>query len=234
MGQICATHAPPHPHLKDMRTNTVKKYYRLRYSCDTYNSNIRIYDQAGKLVGKCRIEGDTNDCEDFSAHTAFTFSKKVLDIWSCRYGFNCIAKDSLGLFRSYEIQVEGSVCKDNQRKLSEEGKILSWSPMNMDVFMNIPYPLNLKTFQGMYSPPISSHLMKLITINFYYTVKTMLPISTDSGYSRDGASPYMTWGGIKSMTKARPGLETITAALPFLQMSMFILLKSNSLMALKK
>ncbi len=92
--------------------------YRLRYACDQRNSVIRIFDERGEPVTHCLVIDGVKDCNDFEAYSNFTFSPDLLDIWSCKRGFNCEAKDRLGLWRSYEINASGSECRDKVRELS--------------------------------------------------------------------------------------------------------------------
>ena len=92
--------------------------YRLRYACDNRNSVIRIYDERGNPVTHCIVKDGVKDCNDFEAYTNFTFSPDLLNVWSCKRGFNCVAKDRLGLFRSFKINATGSACTDKVRELS--------------------------------------------------------------------------------------------------------------------
>lgn len=101
--------------------------YRLRYACDPRNSVIRIFDERGAPVTQCLVIDGVKDCNDFEAYSNFTFSPDLLDIWSCKRGFNCVAKDRLGLFRSYDINASGSECRDKVRELSINSEFVRYS-----------------------------------------------------------------------------------------------------------
>lgn len=114
---LCETCLSP-PTFKRFEDKTGRVLYRLRYACDTESSFIKIYSDVGNQIAHCIVGPETHDCEDFEEYTDFAFTKNLLDIWSCKDGFNCPAKDSLGLFRQYDIVVSGSECVDKVRQLS--------------------------------------------------------------------------------------------------------------------
>ncbi len=100
--------------------------YRLRYAYDDNSSFIMIYNESGTSIAHCFIDEEINDCNDFEAYTDFTFTSNLMNIWSCKNGFNCVAKDSLGLFRAYEIFASGSECQDKTRELSVDAPFESY------------------------------------------------------------------------------------------------------------
>lgn len=122
---LCNTCLSP-PTFKRYVDESGQVLYRLRYACDNKSSVIRIYDETGEPVTHCIIEGDIRDCNDFEAYTNFTFSDDILDIWSCKRGFNCVAKDRLGLFRAFEIEASGSPCHDKIRELSTDDNFVTY------------------------------------------------------------------------------------------------------------
>ena len=106
------------PTIKQYSDEHDQIFFRLRYACDRNSTFIRIYNESGKQVGSCSISDQIDDCTDFEAYSSFTFSDDILDIWSCQKGFNCDAKEALGLFKQYQILVDGSKCESRARTLS--------------------------------------------------------------------------------------------------------------------
>lgn len=94
-----------------------KTLYRFRKACDPKSLYIEIFDAQGNSQAICHVDENTNECEDFESYTNFTFSENILNIWSCKKGFNCIAKERLGLFRSFNIVANGDHCVDKKRML---------------------------------------------------------------------------------------------------------------------
>ena len=126
---LCETCLSP-PTFKRFEDKFGRTLFRLRFACDRESSFIKIYDDAGGLIAHCIVGPDIHDCEDFEDYTNFAFTKNLLNIWSCKDGFYCPAKDSLGLFKQYDIVVSGSECVDKIRQLSVDATFSNYKWSN--------------------------------------------------------------------------------------------------------
>lgn len=152
---LCETCLSP-PTFKRYEDRDGQVLYRLRYSCNENTSYVRIFNTTGEVVATCHIDVGIKDCNDFEAYTDFTFTKSLLNVWSCKNGFNCPAKDSLGLFREYSFIVGGSECEDKIRELSISSPFNEYMWKGADG--NISYKSNIMADQsGMYSIEVADH-----------------------------------------------------------------------------
>lgn len=128
---LCETCLSP-PTFKRFEDKMGRTLYRLRYACDPKSSFIKIYNDQGASIAHCIVGPHINDCKDFEAYTDFAFTKDLMNIWSCKNGFNCIAKDTLGLFRKYDIVISGSECVDKVRQLTVDAPFSNYMWSNTE------------------------------------------------------------------------------------------------------
>ncbi len=152
---LCETCMSP-PTFKRFEDKLGRTLFRLRFACDAESTFVKIYSDQGDPIAHCIVGPDLHDCVDFEEYTDFAFTKNLLNIWSCKDGFFCPAKDTLGLFRQYDILVSGSECVDKIRQLSVDAPFTNYQWNNSDgksIFTN-----NIMADQsGMYNVTVQDH-----------------------------------------------------------------------------